>query len=521
MKKILYIDNDKHFAKILATYLQKYDWQLSSIDDINSIDQIIKTNTFHIIALDTKFITDDESIKYLSKVLTSNEAIIIGICSNANFENSLKAIKLGVYDLISKPFNLHDFYTIIEKAYSFWQSKNDSKCLLSALKDKIAELEKAYSELKKEKTRLSTFLKEMTDAIILMNSKGKIILVNSKAIELFNISIVDNKIHYESSNLKEVVSKMREAIKTRKSTTFQFSIGEKRQNHYNVKINPIVSDNEIEIYAIINDITEIIKNYELRSSLISKLSHELRTPISNIKSALHLLRKKLPPLEPECEKFFNIITEEINHLSNDINNIFDFAYISSKQIDITWSLNNLNTIIKETVKEVSSKYIDKDIDLSLKLPTFIKEFAFDKEKMQKAIKSIIENAFKFTPPKGSVQITVEVFPDFHSMKSKYFVEGDLAGKAQYALIIIKDNGPGIEPQELNKIFEPFYQAESIFDHQHGTGLGLYICKSIVEAHGGLLWAESKLGEGSSFFIAIPIIGEIETETKKAFLKVRL
>lgn len=521
MKKILYLDEDANSQQILNAFLQKENWTIYSTSDWDTALQIVKKNSIPIIIVDSKFLQNENlSIYPYYNIITENNPILIIVSSYPSQEYLLKALKLQAYDFITKPFDLPNFLKSIEKALNYWQCKNESECLLTVLKEKVNELEISQAEINKEKIRLATLVREMNEAIVLMNSKGKVSLVNSKAMEIFNITIANNKITYESPNLELVVAKMREARAKKQPINFQITIGETRPSHYNVSINILAIKDDIEVYAIINDITEIIKTYELRSSLISKLSHELRTPISNIKSATHLLIKKLHPLKDDIKKFFDIIEQEIEHLINDINSIFDFSYFSSNHIDLNRQPNNLIDLLNSLLKQLSLKYKNKEIILDIKLPTFISNFCFDKDKLEKAIKNVLENAFKYTPPQNRIHIAAETFQSFSSIKSKYCAEGDLPTKAPFALIIVKDSGPGIEPQELKKIFEPFYQAESIFDHQEGTGLGLYICKSIVEAHGGAIWAESKPDKGSTFFIAIPIIGTMEEQPKKAFFKIK-
>lgn len=521
MKRILYLDDDVNSQNILNAFLQKENWTLYSTSDLDTALKIVKKKSIPIIVIDSKFFQNENLTTHpYSNIIVENDPILIMVGSCISQEYLLKAIKLQVYDFITKPFDLPNFLKIIEKALNYWQSRKESDCLLTVLKEKINELEVFQAEINKEKARLAALVRNMSDAIVLMNSKGKVALINSKAMEIFNITMADNKINYESPNLELVVGKMREALANKLPTNFQITIGETRPSHYNVSINLLTIKNDVEVYTIISNITEIIKSYELRSSLISKLSHELRTPISNIKSATHLLTKKLYPLEDDIKKFFDIIEQEIEHLINDVNSVFDFSYFSSNHIDLNSQSNSLIDLINNILKDLSLKYQNKEIALDIKLPTFIDNFFFDNEKLGKAIKNVLENAFKYTPPKNVIHISAETFQSFASIKSKHYVDGDLPTKAPFALIIIKDSGPGIEPQELKKIFEPFYQAESIFDHQEGTGLGLYICKSIVEAHGGAVWVITKPGKGSTFFIAIPIIGSKEEQRKKTFFKVK-
>ncbi len=520
MKRILYIDKEEN-VEVLNNYLKEKGWMLYLVNNIDIAKDIVEKSIFPVIAISFEFIQEENFYNsHLYKVASLNNSLFIMLDSDITLEKTMQAMKIGIHDVIVKPIKPAEFINSIEKAFSLWQSKKDSEYLLTVLKEKVEELEKSISDLKKEKMRLLSFLKEMSDAVILMNSFGKVVLVNVKAMQLFNIIIKDNKIICESTEFEQIVKKMREALNKKESTSFQFSMGDIRKNYYNIVINTINVENNTEICAIISDVTEIIKNYEIRSNFIGKISHELRTPVSNIKSAAQFLKKKLYLLEDNTKNFIDIIEQEADHLLEDINNIFDFSSLSSQQIDLDMNKNDLNELLNKLLKELSLIYQDKEINLEVKLPTFIKDFLFDKDKLGKAIRKVLENAFKYTPNKGFINVAGEVFQSFAAIKSKYYTERDINTKVPFFLIAVKDNGPGIEVHELEKIFEPFYQAENIFEHKDGTGLGLYICKCIIEAHGGTIWAHSKLKEGSTFYIAIPIIGELDRVGTKAFFKMK-
>ena len=244
-------------------------------------------------------------------------------------------------------------------------------------------------------------------------------------------------------------------------------------------------------------------NHQMRVRLFTNFSHELRTPLTLIIGPLNeiLANKSLPDwLRPKLEMLF----KNAQRLLWLVNQLMDFRKLESGFMKLNISQVDFNMFVEDillTFKELAST---KDIKLELDNQNSNIDTWFDPILLEKVFFNLLSNAFKHTGNKGEVRILVrEVKPD----EIKQITEAIFPLKGAL-LVEVSDNGNGIEQHEIEKIFEPFYQAHN---HEganiYGTGIGLNLCKGIVELHSGTIWAESEAGKGSTFRILLPLGNE--------------
>lgn len=176
-----------------------------------------------------------------------------------------------------------------------------------------------------------------------------------------------------------------------------------------------------------------------------------------------------------------------------VTDVLDISRIRSKKLKLTLEKFSLVKIIKDVVREMKPGVQEKKIDLAMKLADLPK-IVGDNDRISQVVSNLVNNAIKFTPEKGKITI-----------------EAEKRGKEVIVKII--DTGVGISSKNLKKLFAPFFQLETGLARKHGgTGLGLVICKGIIEAHGGKIWAESKgEGKGSTFSFTLPIKSQLKNK----------
>ncbi|MEM2388345.1 MAG: HAMP domain-containing sensor histidine kinase [Candidatus Thermoplasmatota archaeon] len=215
----------------------------------------------------------------------------------------------------------------------------------------------------------------------------------------------------------------------------------------------------------------------MKSTFIDTIAHELKTPITAIKTYNDLLRKeKLGKLKKSQKESLEKMAKNIDRLIKLIDDMLHIPSIDMQELELRKEKFYLKEIIENIFNELDETIKEKNqkIHIDIKNSLYAKG---DKKLIEKAIKNVISNAVKYTPSNGSISV-------------KGFKEGN------YAHLIIEDTGIGIPSEELEKIFEPFYRGKD-----GGAGLGLAITKNIVEAHGGRIWAESKQ-KGAKFHIVL-------------------
>jgi len=229
-----------------------------------------------------------------------------------------------------------------------------------------------------------------------------------------------------------------------------------------------------------DELKELRQHMQLQDDFVSTISHELRTPLGFIKGySTSLLREDTSWDRETQREFLAIIDEEADHLSLLIENVLESARLQSKTLPLRFQPLRLDAVLRDVSTRIRSRY--KDLDVSLDLNSSITIHA-DGVRIAQVCENMFTNAIKYAP--GS--------PIFVGLKEV----------GQSLIVSFMDNGPGIPADALPLLFERFFRVRNV--KATGTGLGLYICRQIIEAHHGKIWAESNLGQGTTFFIELPI-----------------
>jgi two-component system sensor histidine kinase KdpD len=223
------------------------------------------------------------------------------------------------------------------------------------------------------------------------------------------------------------------------------------------------------------------RQMQLQEDFVSTISHELRTPLGFIKGySTSLLRKDVEWDDATRDEFLAIIDEEADRLSLLIENVLESARLQSKTLPLRFQPLRLDAVLRDVVMRIRSRYKDLEVNMETSPASPIQG---DGVRIAQVFENLFTNAIKYAP---GAPITISL----HS-------------KGETLTVVFKDRGPGIAPESLPLIFERFYRVRSE-KTVTGSGLGLYICRQIIHAHRGKIWAESTPGEGTAFFIELPI-----------------
>ena len=271
--------------------------------------------------------------------------------------------------------------------------------------------------------------------------------------------------------------------------------------HLQALFKEVLWDGKKQYQTIYNDITdrkrvegmtrqlEVMKQVDrLRSDLLANVSHELRTPLASIKGyATTLLRKDIKWSARQQQDFLKTIDSETDRLIRLINDILDVSRIDGGALKIRQQQCQVSNII-EAIKS-RLKVLSKNNKLEVDIPTALPAVFADEMRIGQVISNLVDNAVKFSPAGSGISITANYNED-------------------KVIINVTDHGEGMTEEVMSKLFNRFYQAENVVSgRQKGTGLGLVICRGIIESHGGDIWVESKRGEGSKFSFSLPLCKE--------------
>ena len=237
-----------------------------------------------------------------------------------------------------------------------------------------------------------------------------------------------------------------------------------------------------ELKASYNELKELDN---LKSELIAIVSHELRTPLTSIKGYVELvLDGTMGAINDSQRKCLQVADDNIVRLRRLIESMLDLSKIERGELEMYREKVNICEIVGDVIQYLKPLATEKNIKLNKSVKKITLEA--DKDRITQVLTNLIENAIKFSPANESI-----------------LVNGTLEDEGLH--LKVTDHGAGIPKKDMEKVFDRFYQVDSSTKRKKGgSGLGLAVCKSIVEAHGGSIWVESELGKGSTFHIILPI-----------------
>ncbi|MDO8473265.1 MAG: GAF domain-containing sensor histidine kinase [Dehalococcoidia bacterium] len=226
---------------------------------------------------------------------------------------------------------------------------------------------------------------------------------------------------------------------------------------------------------------------ELKSVFVSTVSHELRTPMTSIKGYVDNILDGLTGLLTEKQSYYlTRVKYNVERLTRMINDLLDLSRIEAGKVELHLGSVCLRDLANDVVEGVQHMAREKGVALHVRHPDTLPPVRGERDKLHQILTNLLQNAVKFTPKGGRVEVESLVRDD------------------GFVQISVSDTGCGIPPHELDLVFDRFYRGEAVPTEDRGSGLGLPIAKSLVDLHGGRIWAESTIGQGSRLFFTVPI-----------------
>ena len=389
------------------------------------------------------------------------------------------------------------------KLHGFSQYEID---LLMAFGSQIGtalENARLYDEVSKGKAYIENLVENAADLIISTNLDDHILTWNRGAEVLFgyrkdevigkhlSILLPPDRVHeLEEMRAKVQISGALRDIEIRSKKKDGVLI------YLSLSVSPIrdLEGKIVGFLRVAKDITEK-KRYErrlkeldkMKSDFVSNVSHELRTPLTSIKGSVdNMLDGLTGSLNEKQIRYLNRIKSNTDRLSRLINDLLDLSRIESGRVEVRPTTLPLTALAEEVAEHMKALAAEKLIRIEVPpLDPSVTVWA-DRDKVTQVLMNLIGNAVKFTPQDGKITVALE------------------KNGNDYIQISVADTGPGILPEEQNKIFSKFYQVANIDKKKpKGSGLGLAISKALVEMHGGKIWMDSEVGKGSTFYFTLP------------------
>lgn len=349
-------------------------------------------------------------------------------------------------------------------------------------------LESTLGALQQEQARLRGILTSVTDGIIAVDDRGRIALINPQAAGLLGVSPdVVGTVLEELPLPVDVTGLFTECLKSNLVCSADFQAPQ-AEGHLVIQVAPIRAgeDGGWGAVAVVRDVTAARRLEEMRRQFISDASHEIRTPLTSIGGFAAAIADGTAATSEERTRSASLIVREVERLTRLVNELLNLSRIESGAIKLQLEEVDLSELIEAAVESFGGQAEEKRVRINVDVPQQLPHVRADADRVYQVLVNLLSNALRFNRPEGEILVSVK--------QGNGFVK-----------VGVKDTGPGIPAAQLPRIWERFHRADSSRARQEGgTGLGLAIVRSLVEAHGGKVSAESELGKGSTFSFTLPI-----------------
>lgn len=403
----------------------------------------------------------------------------------------IRTLKDGVHKISTGEFG----YTIGDQEVS-----REVRELFNAFNDMSAKLhaygEENIEQLTLERNKFEAVLLSIANGVVVCDNNDKVVLVNKHAqdlLELDNEQIMDSRIQDYIDTEGNFC--FREKIEEFKALPLEER--EKAPTIFNIQVDkrtikaivsPMFTRNRdyLGYIIVLIDITKETEIDLMRSQFISNVSHELRTPVTVLRSYIDTLYNYGDEFDKATQKeFMGTINDEIIRLNTMVNDILDFSRLES-DYELEKLPNNIVELVESAVKQVQILLEKSKIKLVIQKEGEFPNFMFNYNSIERALINLLSNAIKYSPENTTITVKIER-------------EGD------NAKVSVTDQGCGIAPEHLKRLFDRFYRVENATHTIKGTGLGLQLVKTTIEKHhGGKVFVTSEVGVGSTFGFTLPL-----------------
>jgi signal transduction histidine kinase len=338
-----------------------------------------------------------------------------------------------------------------------------------------------FNETVREREKLSHILSNIADVVIVVGTDNKIVLINQSALaalRLYPDKSYTGQLFTEAIEHSGLLDVYRRAKELNEGLIEELTLFNERTYYTNLTIHE-----GIGWIIVLQDITPFKEMDKLKSELIATVSHDLKQPLSVMTGYLDLLEMK-NVFDEQSANFVSMIDRSIKNMRQLIDDLLDLARIESG-VELEFAPVPIKPLLEECVELARPAAQNKHMAVIVDLPDDLAAVRGERARLRQIFDNLISNAIKYTPPEG----TVKIFAESRGITLR---------------ISVQDNGLGISPEDQAHIFDRFYRVRRPeTDSIDGTGLGLAIVKTLVEAHHGKIGLESRLGEGSTFYVTLP------------------
>ena len=356
------------------------------------------------------------------------------------------------------------------------ESHDEIGVLTTSFNAMASQLQRTLREVESERTKLSTLFLHMTDGVVAFDRNGAVIHSNPAAEEMLDMAIpVGGSVTYQ--DLFEDIAPLEKILTLDQDCLENEMVRGERILLF--LMAPFDQEKQVGVLVVVHDVTQQVKNETLRKEFVANVSHELKTPITNISSYAETL-VETPGLPAETSvKFLNVILNESDRMTHIVDDLLTLSRFDSGYSQLNLTTFPFADVLEDSYQAIRIEAQRHEHTLILEGEQVLPTVRADRERVLQVIMNILSNAIKYTPDGGRIVMSAGFDPD------RVWLE-------------VTDNGIGIPPEDRERIFERFYRVDKARSRESGgTGLGLSIAKEIIRQHEGKLLLVDRPGPGTT------------------------
>jgi two-component system, OmpR family, phosphate regulon sensor histidine kinase PhoR len=361
--------------------------------------------------------------------------------------------------------------------------------LAVALNHSAARLNASISMLTDERNRSAAILGSMIEGVAVISGDERIIFSNaafSRILGLDEVRQIEGRPLVEVARQSDLLAAIKMALSGQEQVTSEIAVGTVRPRSFAVTAAPVQASSHKGAVLVLHEITDLRRLERVRQDFVANVSHEFRTPLTAIQGFAETLLSGALEDPVNRRRFVEIIREHATRLARLTEDLLKLSRIEAGQLKLEFRPVSVAQLIESCVETAHLKAVPRQLALNVNLPEGLPPVRGDSNSLQEVLQNLLDNALQYTPAGGKIDVSA-------------------ACSNGRVIVTVADTGIGIPQVEQERIFERFYRVDAARSREAGgTGLGLSIARHIMESHGGRLWVESAVGEGSRFHFSIPV-----------------
>ena len=371
--------------------------------------------------------------------------------------------------------------------------------LADSLNQTAARLDREIRLLSGERNRSSAILRSMVEGVAVIDAEERLVFYNRAFSEILNVdpASAEGRPLIEVVRNSDLVGLIRRALRGDEGLQSDITMGITQTQSFSITAAPVkaldapasgrATDGKPSgAVVVLHDVTELRRLERVRQDFVANVSHEFKTPLTAIQGFAETLLAGALDDPQNNRRFLEIIRNHAIRLARLTNDLLKLARIEAGKMELEFSSVGLLELIEGCTETTLLKANRKEITLEITVPPQLPAVRGDAALLRDVLQNLLDNAIQYTPAGGHISVVATSGP-------------------REAVVTVADTGIGIPLADSERIFERFYRVDAARSREAGgTGLGLSIAKHIVEAHGGKLWVESTVGQGSKFSFSLPL-----------------